>query len=233
MAHAVQPASSHPQRDTTREVAVDYYPDGFPARARARVEAEKILSYRDLDKKRKEVFSGIAVEVLVRDCIVRIFLVFAAELFTFGEEDGWTVDRIDLYASEFLRRLTITVLFDRLPSLDRLWINNWDGSLTQDAERQLRQSPKWKKYQSLLLKVAKVQQNVSTAARGPGQTIDKLRKECGWSFDDFAEETGIDRKLILSHVNKGAKPHPRTMKKYAEAFTKALNREIAVADLEK
>jgi hypothetical protein len=66
-----------------------------------------------------------------------------------------------------------------------------------------------------------------------GQNIDSLRKECGWSYDKLAAETGIDKKLILSHVNKGAKPVPRILKEYAQAFSKALGRTITAPDLEK
>ncbi len=66
-----------------------------------------------------------------------------------------------------------------------------------------------------------------------GQNIDRLRKECGWSFDVLADKTGIDKKLTLSHVNKGTKPGPRIMKEYAQAFTKELGRQVSVADLEK
>ena len=65
-----------------------------------------------------------------------------------------------------------------------------------------------------------------------GRNIDKLRKECGWSFDQLADETGIDKKLILSHVNKGARPVPRILKEYAQTFSKGLQRKITVSDLE-
>jgi ribosome-binding protein aMBF1 (putative translation factor) len=74
----------------------------------------------------------------------------------------------------------------------------------------------------------------SAEARSPiGQNIDRLRKECGWSFEALARQTGMDKKQILSHVNKGTKPHPRIMREYAQAFTKELSRQITVADLEK
>ena len=66
-----------------------------------------------------------------------------------------------------------------------------------------------------------------------GRNINNFRKECGWSFDELAEKTGIDKKLILSHVNKRAQPRPRTLKEYAQAFAKALARAVSVADLEK
>jgi hypothetical protein len=66
-----------------------------------------------------------------------------------------------------------------------------------------------------------------------GKNIDTLRKECGWSFDKLAGETGIDKKSILAHVNKGTRPRPRILKEYAQAFSKALGRNITAPDLEK
>lgn len=136
---------------------MDFFPDGFPTQARARVEAEKILSYRSLDTSGKKVFSGIATDALVRDCIVRIFLVFAEELCALGQEKGWGLDLIDSEGKEFLRKLSITVLSDKSPGLYRFWIDSTGGSLTQDAKHQLRQSPEWRKYENLLLAVAAAQ----------------------------------------------------------------------------
>jgi len=65
-----------------------------------------------------------------------------------------------------------------------------------------------------------------------GRNIDTLRKECGWSFEELAAKTGIDKKLVLSHVNKSTKPRPRTLREYAQAFTRELERRITPADLE-
>ena len=65
-----------------------------------------------------------------------------------------------------------------------------------------------------------------------GRNVDRLRKECGWSFDALAGKTGLEKKLILGHVNDGKGAHPRTIKTYAEAFTKKLNRSVTVAELE-
>jgi ribosome-binding protein aMBF1 (putative translation factor) len=66
-----------------------------------------------------------------------------------------------------------------------------------------------------------------------GRNIDRLRKECGWSLDKLAKETGIDKKSILSHVNRGARPIPRILREYAQAFSKELGRRITAPDLEK
>jgi hypothetical protein len=65
-----------------------------------------------------------------------------------------------------------------------------------------------------------------------GGNIERLRKECGWSFDDLALETGLDKKLILGHVNRGRGARPFTWKLYADAFTRRLERPVPVAELE-
>jgi excisionase family DNA binding protein len=66
-----------------------------------------------------------------------------------------------------------------------------------------------------------------------GRNINILRKECGWSFDDLAKKTLIDKKSILAHVNKGARPIPRILKEYVQAFSKELGRRITAPDLER
>ena len=63
--------------------------------------------------------------------------------------------------------------------------------------------------------------------------LDRLRKECGWSYDELADQTGIDKKLILQHVNRGSRPRPKTLRTYADAFTRALERTVTVEELEK
>jgi hypothetical protein len=65
-----------------------------------------------------------------------------------------------------------------------------------------------------------------------GRNIDRLRKECGWSFDELAVEAKVDKTLILGHVNQAKGMHPGTLAKYAQAFSKRLNRAVTVAELE-
>jgi len=62
--------------------------------------------------------------------------------------------------------------------------------------------------------------------------LKRLRKECGWSFDDLAEATELDKKLILGHVNRGKGAHPKTLGVYAQTFTEKLERPVTVAELE-
>ena len=66
-----------------------------------------------------------------------------------------------------------------------------------------------------------------------GKNITQFRKECGWTYDELADATLIDRKQIILHAKGRAKPRPRTLRKYSEAFTKALGRPISPGDLEK
>jgi ribosome-binding protein aMBF1 (putative translation factor) len=66
-----------------------------------------------------------------------------------------------------------------------------------------------------------------------GKNIAKFKKECSWSFETLAAKTGIDRTTSLSHVHGKSKPHPKTLKEYAQAFSKELKRQITVNDLEK
>jgi ribosome-binding protein aMBF1 (putative translation factor) len=103
-------------------------------------------------------------------------------------------------------------------------------------KQEARKSDEWLALVRVIADAAKEQSDVksrtSSVAKRLGQNIDRLRKECGWSFDKLADMTGIDKKQILSHVNKGTKPQPRILKEYAQAFTRELDRKITAADLE-
>jgi hypothetical protein len=62
------------------------------------------------------------------------------------------------------------------------------------------------------------------------QNIENLRRECGWSVSELSQKTGLDKKLVSGHLQgKGA--HPRTIKTYADAFTKNLGRTVSVNEL--
>jgi hypothetical protein len=66
-----------------------------------------------------------------------------------------------------------------------------------------------------------------------GPNIDRLREECGWSFDKLSEKTGLDRRLIIGHAREGKGARVSTLKVYAEAFSRELGRRISVTDLHK
>jgi len=71
-----------------------------------------------------------------------------------------------------------------------------------------------------------------------GQNIDKLRKECGWSYDMLAEKiVGQDgarnvKNRIMSNAHGRSMPHPKTLREYAQAFSKELKRSITANSLE-
>ena len=56
--------------------------------------------------------------------------------------------------------------------------------------------------------------------------IDRLRRECGWSFNGLSKASGIDKGAILRHIHAGSRAKPRTVKAYAEAFSRQLRRII-------
>lgn len=64
-----------------------------------------------------------------------------------------------------------------------------------------------------------------------GHNIDKLRAECGWSYNKLAEEANLDKKQIIGHVKHGKGGHPQTIKKYLVAFNKKLDTAYTVEEL--
>lgn len=80
--------------------------------------------------------------------------------------------------------------------------------------------------------VSEVVPSKTRGATPLGRNLDRLRRECGWSFDEMAIATELDKKLILGHINKGKNAHPSTIATYARTFTEKLGRPVTVADLE-
>lgn len=64
------------------------------------------------------------------------------------------------------------------------------------------------------------------------RNVDRLRTECGWTYEQLAEEIKLDRTSVIDHVTKGAQPRVQTKKAYADAFTRRLGRSISVNDLD-
>jgi hypothetical protein len=127
---------------------MDFYPGEFSLEARDVIEREKIQAYRELLPRSVYDFNeqGLAIR-----CIMRIFLAFAKEACALRKERGRTIERIQSESNEFLRRLTIMVVFDKFPGLARHWISNWDGSIASDVERRFRATAEWKEFEELLL----------------------------------------------------------------------------------
>jgi hypothetical protein len=71
-----------------------------------------------------------------------------------------------------------------------------------------------------------------TFATALGRNLDRLRREVGWSYNEMAKATEIDKTLILGHVNKGKNASAGTLATYASAFSDKLGRAVTVAELE-
>lgn len=98
---------------------------------------------------------------------MRIFLAFAKEACALRKERGWTIERIERESEEFLRCLTITVVSDKFPDLNRPWISNWNGSINSDVVRRFRESAEWKEYEELLLATPASAPEERTSTNGP------------------------------------------------------------------
>lgn len=61
--------------------------------------------------------------------------------------------------------------------------------------------------------------------------VDRLRMECGWSFNRLSKVSGVDKKAVLRHVNAGGRAKVRTLNAYAEAFSKELHRTVTAEEL--
>jgi len=81
---------------------------------------------------------------------MRIFLAFAKEACALRTGRNWTIERVQRESEEFLRQLTIKVVFAKFPGLDQHWISNINGSLSSDVKRKFERSPEWKSYEDLL-----------------------------------------------------------------------------------
>ena len=228
------------------------YPQDFPRESRARVEAEKIRAGRDFDSAKASARWGSDVETHLRQYILRTLLVFAKEA------QGlrlWSVEELDSQCREFLRLLTIDAYYemgyDQRGRRLSVMTSHLNGSILSEVQREFEKTPEWKEYQDALLAMAESQMangdrpsnlkqldSEETERAGQpsktavGRNIDRLRKDCGWSYNKLAERTGLDKKLILGHVNGGKGIQPRTLKIYAVAFTRELKREVPVAELE-
>jgi hypothetical protein len=65
------------------------------------------------------------------------------------------------------------------------------------------------------------------------RNVDLLRLECHFSYAELAGAAGLEKHTVLAHINKGTKPHPETVRVYAETFSAELGRSVSVSDLQR
>lgn len=194
---------------------MDFYPSDFSPGARDGIEKEKIRAYRELLP--SSVYDSRDRALAIR-CIMRIFLAFAKEACVCRKDRGWTIERIENESKEFWRRLTIMVVFDKFPGLDRLWISNWDGSVASDVERQCRASPEWTEYEELLLATPIAETTNPAPSSTREAFINPILEKKGLSVHQWANNAKVDFHTADNYLKGKTKPYPDTLKKLADAL---------------
>jgi hypothetical protein len=142
------------------------YPAEFPAEVQDRIETEKIRAYRDL-RASPLVPVGLELFSVVDRCIMRIFSAYAKEACELRAPRGWTMDKVNRDAEEFLRQSVIMVVREKAPQLRGLWLDDWlPGSAT--VRRLVECSPEWKQFQEdLLTENRQAQSSENSGRTGP------------------------------------------------------------------
>ena len=137
------------------------YPAEFPQTSRARVSAESICAARDFEAAKQAAHDRSAIENLLRNYILRVFIEFVREARHLGRQGLWTVDQLESESHEFLRQCTIQAWYekgyDRSGSRLRDLVSHMGGSILPEIQRALERSPEWQEFQGILLEVAEVQ----------------------------------------------------------------------------
>ena len=170
------------------------YPQEFSQQARARVESEKIRAGRDFEQAKQAVQWTAEVEVLLREYVLRVFIAFVQQACKFGRNDTWSVDRIESESLEFLRLLTIDAYYskgyNKSGHLLSEWVSHWNGSILSEIEREFEKSPLWKKYQDMLLRVAKYQAVERRTLPASPASTENRRAMVDAYIDEVFNETG-------------------------------------------
>lgn len=229
----------------------------FPEASHSRVRAEMKKADRDFEhEEQSRVLTHQARRALAIRWICRILAVFAHEacdLARSGAPD-WSLSRTEPRVSEVLRLLALQAEDSKFVGGNKPDLTD-EGDVREQVYAEIAKSSEWSQYQvelvGLLDHCAGSHPDILPGAGRTGQTtagaerelpqksygspmgrnLDRLRLESGWSFDDMAKATEIDKSLILGHVNKGKNAYPSTLATYARVFTEKLGRPITVAEL--
>jgi hypothetical protein len=182
-----------------------------------------------------------------------VFADEACDLARSGAPD-WSLSWTEPRVSEVVRLLALQAEASKFVGGNKPDLTD-DGDVREEVYAEIARSSEWSEYQHALVGLldqcadshpdmmpgpGRTGQTTAGPEREPpqksygspmGRNLDRLRLESGWSFDDMAKATEIDKKLILGHVNKGKKAYPSTLATYARVFTEKLGRPITVAEL--
>jgi ribosome-binding protein aMBF1 (putative translation factor) len=64
------------------------------------------------------------------------------------------------------------------------------------------------------------------------ENLQRLRKKCGWSYEELAEQVHLDKKVVIGHLKHGKGMQPETLKTYAAAFSEWRDYRISPEDLD-
>lgn len=64
-----------------------------------------------------------------------------------------------------------------------------------------------------------------------GEKLDRLRRDCHWSFAKLAASVEIDQKNVIGHIRHSNGITALTLQMYRNAFSKQLKREISIHEL--
>lgn len=69
----------------------------------------------------------------------------------------------------------------------------------------------------------------------PGQVLarklEHLRLECGWTWENLADDVGLHRSTVFDHASARVFPRKSTLEAYAASFSRSLGRDISPEDL--
>ena len=166
--------------------------------------------------------------------IAGVFAGEACDLAAAGTKH-WEKSKIESHVNDFVRHLVIEAAYSKLGSRRAEFLSNHD--VREEVLAEIHGSPEWLQYRQRLMMLLRNGADL----KSPGEPVEKhgslasnlnrLRLECGWSLDELTQQTGIEKKLVLRHVNQGKKAHPGTLAKYARAFSRQLKRDIHPIDL--
>ena len=135
---------------------------------------------------------------------------------------SWDSFRIVLYGSFYPESSTLLFGFPNIVP---------QSELTQKLDTRLRARLRYWHQRSSAKLAASGGQGRRDLATPLARNLNKLRLECGLSKEVLAEETCLEKKLILGHILHGKSAQPKTLKTYADTFTRLLKRPVTPDDL--
>jgi hypothetical protein len=214
------------------------FPPEFPQQLRNLILAESIRAARDFERVKQDTHSRSAIEGLLRNYILRGFIVFVREAAELGRQGIWTAARVESESLEFLRRCTILARqeegYDSSGNQLGEMVSHWNGRILPEVQRGFRQSPEWQEYEDILLAVAdapaglrKDQSQLAPAATAVPVGVGKFPKipqdaPCGGpraiasiaspnlAHIELREEQGVVRKMLSAGLRR--KPVRRSPK---------------------